>query len=409
MWWINTYRWDLADVGGLIAPCPLLIASADKDGLFNIESIRQGHAQLGRLYRKLGAATNLRLVETPGGHSYHLRSRTGIFSWFMKHLMSREIAPEQIVDIDERPEHQESVETLRVFVHGSPPGNRTATIQDDFLAPPDPPRVADTSALTRERERVIAQLRQRTFAAFPAKPPPLDVRRDQEFEEDGVGVRFSFTSEEGWRLHGQLLRRKTGTAPAPRVLVLASPAEGRFDTRSFLSRIKAPGSGIMFESRGIGDSAWGDNLNWHLRRACAWTGRTIASMRVWDTLRALEAARQLPEVDARQVSLAARGEMCAVALYAALLDGHVRTLILENAPATQNAASQKDGRGPALEMLNCLRITDLAQVAGLLWSTELVFAGATPANYEWAEALYLRLGGPARATRVSDVADWRPA
>ena len=46
-------------------------------------------------------------------------------------------------------------------------------------------------------------------------------------------------------------------------------------------------------------------------------------MRVWDALRALEAARALPGVDPARVAIAARGEMCAVALYAALLDGRV--------------------------------------------------------------------------------------
>ncbi len=408
MWWINTYRWDLADVGALIAPRPLLIGSSDRDGIFTIESIRRVHTQLAALYRKLGAAPNLRLIETPGGHSYHRLSRTGIFSWFTRHLMGREVTPEQIDDIDERPERQESVETLRVFVNGPPSGNRTATIQDDFLALAPPPPITDAASLTRERARVIAGLWQRTFGAFPTEPPPLGLRRDYEFEEDGTGVRFSFTSEESWLLHGQLLRRKTGPAPAPAVLALASPAQRPGDARNFLSRIRAPWSGIMFEPRGTGETAWGEELNWHLRRASAWTGRTLASMRVWDTLRALQAVRQLPEVDAQQVSLAARGEMCAVALYAALLDGNVRTLILEDPPATQNVAGEKDGRGAAMEMLNCLRLTDLAQVAGLLWPTALVFAGNIPSTYDWTEATYHRLGAPGRMTRVLDLTTWKP-
>ena len=407
MWWINTYRWDLADVGALIAPRPLLIGSANRDGLFTIESIRQVHTQLDGLYRKLGATNNLRLVETPGGHSYHSLSRTGIFSWFAKHLMGRDIAPGQIGDIDERPEKQESVETLRVYVNGLPPGNRTPTIQDDFLAPPSPPRVTDAQSLTNERDRIITELRQRTFGAFPSKPPALDTRRDYEFEEDGIGFRFSFSAEEDWRLHGQFFRRKTGTGAVPVVVTLASPTQGPGDTRGFLFRIKAPWSGIIFEPRGIGETAWSDELQWHLRRACAWTGRTIASIRVWDTLRALQAVRQFPEVDARQISLAARGEMCAVALYAALLDGQVRTLILENPPATQDVAGEKDGRGPAMEMLNCLRITDLAQVAGLLWPTHLVLAGNTPTTYDWAEALYRQLGSPGHTTRVPHLASWK--
>ena len=69
MWFNNTYRWDLADVGALIAPRPLLIASADRDPIFTIASIRNVHEQLKPLYATLGAADKLLLVETPGGHS----------------------------------------------------------------------------------------------------------------------------------------------------------------------------------------------------------------------------------------------------------------------------------------------------------------------------------------------------
>jgi hypothetical protein len=131
-------------------------------------------------------------------------------------------------------------------------------------------------------------------------------------------------------------------------------------------------------------------------------------MRVWDTLRALEALRTYPGVDAERIALAARGELGAVALYAALLDGRVKALLLENPPATQNAPSRPDGTGPALEMLNVLRFTDLPYVAGLLWPTELVFVHSRPETYEWAEALYRELGAPGAVRHVTDLAGWGP-
>ncbi len=86
----------------------------------------------------------------------------------------------------------------------------------------------------------------------------------------------------------------------------------------------------------------------------------------------------------------------------------IRGIFLENPPATQNAPGEKDGRGPATGTLGCLRVTDPAQVAGLLWPTELIFAGTNPATYAWAEDLYKWLGGPGRATRVADLGNWKP-
>jgi hypothetical protein len=192
------------------------------------------------------------------------------------------------------------------------------------------------------------------------------------------------------------------------LVALRGPDAPRSETEALLGRARVAWQKAIIEPRGTGDTAWGQELQWHLRRASAWTGRTLASMRVWDVLRALQAVRTLPGADAEQVSLAAKGEMAAVALYAALLDGRIRTLILESPPATQNAPSRPDGRGEAIEMLNCLRITDLPQVAGLLYPTEIVIVGETPQSYAWAEGLYRRLGDPGKFRRVADLTAWQP-
>ncbi|HLK61362.1 MAG TPA: hypothetical protein VKU00_32735, partial [Chthonomonadaceae bacterium] len=410
MWWTNTYRWDLADVGALIAPRPLLIASADRDAIFTIASIREVHRQLEALYERLGAAENLRLVETPGHHSYHERSRTAIFSWFLKHLQGRNISPEQVGDIDESPQSQESAETLRVFVSGPLPDDRTPTIQDDLFTPPQPPVITNPETLRQAREQVIAALREQTFGAFPSEPPPLDVTIEYEFaHENATGCRFAYTSEEGWRLHGQSVLSRALTPPVPTVVALRGPDEERTALEAFVGQIRAPWRKVLIEPRGIGDTAWGQELQWHLRRAAAWTGRTLAGMRVWDTLRSLEAVRSLLSPDeGEQIALAAQGEMAAVALYAALLDGRIHTLILQSPPATQNAPSRPDGRGEAIEMLNCLRITDLPQIAGLLFPTQILFVGERPASYSWAEELFHRLGAPERIGTVTDLRTWQP-
>lgn len=410
MWWINSRRWDLADVGGLIAPRPLLIASADRDGIFTIASIREVHARLARLYRKLGAADRLRLVETPGGHSYHERSRTAIFSWFLRHLQGRDVPSTAVGDIDAEPGHQETVDTLRVYTAGAPSGDRTATIQDEVCHRPVAPPIDTAADLIRRRTQVVTALREQAFGAFPAKPPPLEFQTEYEEDESGyLGSRFAFTSEAGWRLHGRKWRGKGVAAPAPAVVALRLPGEGRWETRGLVLGIPAAWVKVEFEPRGTGETAWGEDLNWHVRRAAAWTGRTVASMRVWDVLRALESVRRFPEVAGQPVALAARGEMAVVALYAALLDGGVRTLFLESPPGTQDQPSQKDGRGPAIEMLNCLRVTDLPEVAGLLWPAELVVAGDWPLAFGETEQLYQRLGPPGRLRRVANLSDWRPA
>ena len=77
---------------------------------------------------------------------------------------------------------------------------------------------------------------------------------------------------------------------------------------------------------------------------------------------------------------------------APLLDGRLEAIALENPPATQNAPSNPDGTGEAIEMLNCLRFTDLPYVAGMLCPTDLVFVGEMSESYKWAKELYDRMG-----------------
>ena len=161
-----------------------------------------------------------------------------------------------------------------------------------------------------------------------------------------------------------------------------------------------------FEARGIGETGWAPSLQWHVRRAAAWTGRTVASMRVYDVLRALEALRQLPGVDPDNISILAEGEMAAIASYACLLDSKVKSLLLKNPPPTQNAPSEPDGTGMAIEMLNCLRITDLPQVTGLMYPRQLVAIGDWPETYDWVESLYKGLNKETSFKRVSKPSEW---
>jgi cephalosporin-C deacetylase-like acetyl esterase len=415
MWWVNSRQWDLANVGALIAPRPLLIASSNHDEFFTLASIREVHRQLKQLYTRLGAPENLSQVVAPGPHGYHPLSRAAIFSWFVKHLQGKNLSPEKMGDIDDRPEDQETEETLRVYVSGPPAGNRVPTIQDDFLKLSEPPHIASVDGLKKVREAVIAGLRKKSFAAFPSTPPPLNIQIEHEFEFDSTKATIlGFTPEEGWRLRGALYVKNSMSRPAPVVVGLRSPRDkfAREDrlggaTEEFLRPIQPPWARAVIELRGTGESVWGEGLEWHLRRASAWTGRTLASMWVYDTLRALACVRQLPQLDGQRIALAARGEMTVVALYAALLDGNVESMYLADPPATQNVASQPDGMGTALEMLGCLRVTDLPQVAGLLFPAELVFIGECPSTYDWAQELYHRLGVPERVRQVNNLGDGR--
>ena len=405
---INTYLRDYHDIVALIAPRPLMIAQANRDKLNTIESVRKVYSYVKNIYDLYDASDNIALVETPGGHSYHEISRTKIFSFFIKHLMGKNISPSKVGDIDQSKSAQLSQQELKVYIDGPPPDDRTTTIQETFMKMAEPPEIADKRQLQAHREDVLRFLRGKTFRAFPVDEVPLDMRWEFRALDGAAHGRstFSFVSEKDWRLKFDVRRRRLSEQPAPTMLVLRSYDEDRKASEGFISGLNKGWNIAYLETRGIGETSWSPALQWHIRRAAAWTGRTVASMRVYDVLRCLQALRTLPGVQSDHIGIAARGEMCAIALYAALLDGNVSAVVLRDPPATQNAPSNTDGRGETIEMLNCLQITDLPQVAGLLCPKNIVIIGTMPSSYQWAKDLYNKLKAEHAFQNVKKISEW---
>lgn len=406
---INTYRRDFHDIGALIAPRPLLIASANRDGLNSIEAVREVYHSIKDIYELYGQGDNISLVETPGGHSYHEISRTRIFSFFLKHLMGKDVPASEVGDVDMAKATMLAAKELKVYIEGPPEDDRTKTIQETFVKTAEPPKISTRSQLQAHRDEVVRFLRERTFGAFPKDPVPLELRWEFRTQDGAAHNRdtYSFVSEKDYRLKIDVRWRQSPQEPNPMMIVLRGPNEDRWSSEGFISSLDNHWNIAYFETRGIGETGWSPELQWHIRRAAAWTGRTVASMRVYDVLRCLEALRQQRGVDSGEIAIAARGEMAAVAMYAALLDGHVSAVLLRDPPATQNAPSNPDGRGQAIEMLNCLRITDLPQVAGLLFPADIVMTGATPDSYDWARKLYRKLGEAERFQDVERFSQWK--
>ena len=62
---------EMSDLGGLVAPRPMLVIAGTLDGIFPIDAVRQGFGELKRIYEDAGAAGNVELFEGAGGHRYY--------------------------------------------------------------------------------------------------------------------------------------------------------------------------------------------------------------------------------------------------------------------------------------------------------------------------------------------------
>ncbi|RLI34496.1 hypothetical protein DRO55_06470, partial [Candidatus Bathyarchaeota archaeon] len=321
-------------------------------------------------------------------------------------LKGADVPLEEVGDIDERPEAQETLETLRVF-DKVPSDEKTTTVQEWFIERAGPPQINNQEELEAYRRELIEKLREKTFNAFPKQPCNLDVEVELRQEADGrLSYLIGFTPEEGLRLHMRVIRSIKSDGPIPTIVLLARSVRNLTFGGELLRGFDGSWARAFVEVRGVGETSWAQDLQWFIRRSAMLTGRTIASMRVYDALRALEVLEKLEWVDRGGIALLGSGEMAVVALYTALLRGGLRAVVLHDPPPTQDMPSNPDGTGPAIEMLNCLRYTDLPYIAGLLWPAKLVFLGPRPKSYSWAENLYNRLGSPGVVRRFREISNW---
>jgi len=407
---INTYLIDFPAIGALIAPRPFMIVSTQEDPLYEIESARQCHQYVETIYDLYGAEDSLYFVEAPGRHGYNEETRPQIFQFFLKHLMGKELSLEETGDVDESDSVQLSEDDLRVYVNGAPADDITTSIQDSFVKRAEPPQIVDIQSLENHRQDIKDFLKIRTFSAFPSDTVAFDTL--QVFNSmDGTlpdTTILTFCTEAEWRLKLDIRWRNSPDEEKPMMLVLRNPLEDTMAAEASMEGLNRHWNIAYFDVRGVGDTEWSQNLNWYIRRSLAWAGRTVASTRVYDVLRCLSLLRTFEGTNPNKIGIAAEGEMCAIGLYAAFLDENIPVVMLKEPPATQDVVSNRDGKGESIEMLNCLRITDLPQLAGLLFPAEIVMVGKISEYYKWAESLYHSLGKPEYFQKIQRVEDWNP-
>ena len=391
---INTFCRDFQDIGALIAPRPLLIVQGDGDNLNSIEGVRELYKDLKNFYSLYEVPGRIGFVEYAGGHASIPESRKKVFSFFVEQLMGKQISYEDIGDYDDSSDARLSDEALKVYVDGPPEDDRTKTIQDSFIPVPTVPDISNAEELSVFRDSVIKLLMEKTFGAFPDIPVPSEphlISRSADLGRYGNHV-YSFIPEKGWRLKVDIRWRNDPQIDNPLMIVLRNQNENRNDSENFIEGLEQEWNIAYLEVRGVGEAGWSPELQWHIRRASAWTGRTIASMQVWDVLRCLELCRALNGINPEKIGIAARDDMGVIALYAALLDGHCHTVILKDPPESQDVTSQPDGEGAAIEMLNCLKITDIYQIPALIPNTNIIFKGTVPNSFLWSENIRRDVG-----------------
>jgi cephalosporin-C deacetylase-like acetyl esterase len=393
IYYINTYAWDFPMIGALISPRPLLILSGRKDGIFPPDGYHEVFQRAKKVYdlHAGGTSDRIREVDEDVPHSDSPLLLAEARQW-MQRWLKQDTTPVPVEEKAALP--KEKPEDLACF-DSVPNDAINDRIHDQFIPLPRPAPPQTAAEWEKRRAEILAGLRAKVFGWFPKEPVPFETQVSGN--SGGWSARYAdfkevtFATEAGVRIRAQRYTPKSPGRPGPLLVHLKRPGDSfygsDFDERlPILDRASVLVVNPRFTEPLLPVADYTD-----IERTAVWTGRTIAAMQVWDTLRAIAWAAEDEKIPATRIMLYGRDDAGVVALYAALFDERVNGVILGDPPASH-------WQRPAL--LNVLRVTDIPEVAAAFAPRELVFLRAMPPGFAETEALLKRTGNN-RALRVA--------
>ena len=400
----NVYRLDYPAVAALVAPRPLLITAGRQDPIFPPSGAREVYRQAKRIFELCGARDSVRLVESNAGHT-----DPPLFLRESRQWMCRRLHPDPetvLPKVAEAPPAPAPAEVLACFT-APPRESANYDVHEHFIRPPVSRPPNSPTEWDVRKKQIAAGLKSTTFAWFPAKPPPVVARR-LPGSKSKLGGCEGFARWSEWLLE---------TEPGATVHVFRYEPLAAVPERSPLLVVRGAG-----DVAGVLDDEWlpvlerrpviavhprlgeevlsaADRARWE--RTAALSGRTLASLQIWDVLQTLAwALANDPSVPA---TIYGHGEAGIVGLYAALFAPAVGQVVLRDPPDSHRS-------GPAL--LTVLRTADLPEVAATLAPRMLTWLSDPAPAYDFTRRVYCLCGAedrfrrvPALATAVSRVQD----
>jgi cephalosporin-C deacetylase-like acetyl esterase len=374
---VNSYGLLYSEVGALIAPRAQLLANADADRGFPMDSFTEMVDKVRDVYELYGRRDALQTAVAPGGHTDTEAIRVPVYAFFLQQFFGKPVTVEGPVDEP----LQEDLVCLR---NGLPIDERLTRIDETLFASGSASEASASQARASSIEELRRALRSEVFRYFPAQPPPLAPEWGEESVAQGRRTRkVSFTTFAGLRA------RATYSLPAGDSAVVRLPAILLVDHRR--------GIPVWGNEQPLERNQWGnravlvvetldrgsraleqnlrsfsdDDLVHHMKRQAMVAGTTLESMQVFEILRSLDLLRSLPDVDPRAITILGKATDGVNGMYAAVLDGQVARVIVQSPPPSHV-------QGP--HYLGVLRYTDISRTAALL-GTRLRAYGEVPERF----------------------------
>jgi cephalosporin-C deacetylase-like acetyl esterase len=358
----NTFLIDFPVVGALIAPRPLLICSGRKDVDFPPDGYHEVFQRAKKVFGLYGGDGRIKEVDDDVGHSDIPLFRKDSRQW-MNVWLKGDKTPLEIEPLPKEP--RETAEDL-ACLSALPADVVNYRIQDSFVGASRP----------ANRAELVKEIGDKVFRWFPREKIPFETKVGRD--SGGWAARYAdykevvFDTERGVPIRARLLRPRKVTKDTPLLLYVKRPGDsihpmdhdellpilGRYTVLVLMPRLTEH----PVNARDYAD----------IERSASWVGRTVASMQVWDILRAVEWIVSEEKIPASSITVYGKSGMGILGLYAGLLDSRIGQVVLQDPPGSHTD-------GPAL--LNILRLTDIPDVARAFAPRKLIFIGKVPAAF----------------------------
>ncbi len=391
----NTFQLDLPAVGALIAPRSLDIHSARRDPMFPQAGYRDAGQRCRRIYDLTGAGEHIAELDQDVPHSDTPEFRRHAYGWLNRWLKD-DLTPYQ-----EREVKLETPETLTVLDH-RPANAINDAIHKTFIPAHVPQKWSSLEAWKKRRAGLLAELKDKTFRAFPRAKADFAVSKrpaDEWTTRYAEASDVEFTTEEGVRVTGQLYVPRGPARSWPALIEVKGEADNVYPVDyDFILPALADHVVLVLRPRAVDYPI----DNWRraiLKRSAALVGATIESMQIWDILRSVDFLVDQQKLGLDGITVHGRKEIGVLGLYAAALDERITRVVVDHPPASH-------WDGPAL--LNVLRITDLPEAAALVAPREVVSLGVLPAEYDYTRSVFALYGAKTKIRRANGLFEALP-
>jgi len=374
---------DYPDYLYAFAPKPYLLLSAIRD-FFPIAGARETLAEAERVYAAIGEREKVGMFEADDGHGYNKSRRLAAYDWFGRWLKgARDTDPEPQIEMA-TPEELRCTATGQVST--SLGGESVFTLNQKRLAQ------LKASRLTRP-----ADLPGKVREVIRYEPPsgPLQVTSYGVITRSGYRIeKLIYESEPGIFIPSLLYVPDAGASKKAAVLMVTG--DGKAASASEAEQFAASGTVVLsIDMRGTGETRVDTDVNsrefdhyfgdFNNIMTALLVGKTMAGMRALDISRGVDVLTSGKEVDPNQVYGYGKDEGALPLLYATVLDGRIRRVMLDGMlvsyeSVVNSRVSRRILEGVAPGMLKYYDLQDL--VAAMAPRDVWIVNGTDPMGHE---------------------------